>query len=419
MLRKCLFLLIFLFSASVFAQYDVEKVFAFLEDTYNKHDKDLSDVLITDLEQYLDMFPKNPHAPRVQQMLGSVWSEKRKDDEAIASYIKMLCLYPEMSNVAGSSDELRQLIAKNKSYAEKNDWLFGVLDKITSNRSLADAYYQYLGILTDLNQNGLRDWTLDACRNYIEHFPDDSRDEQVLRWMGEVYLSKKDYREAELMYTKYSFLYPNHPQLPGILVKQGEINYEHLRQKEKAQLILQKMITDYPNSDAIPDALFLRGQIFTDLTNFKEAIADYRRLVDNYPEHPKVIESLERIAEIDEKEFKDYRATINVMNEIVEKTKDESKGVDALEHIAKLYERELNDYASAAATYARIADKYPNYEKAPDRLIDAGEICEDKLDDYQKAISYYQMVLDKFPADKKAEDARKKVEKAQEKLNEN
>ena len=419
MFRKYLFLLIFLFSASVFAQYDSEKVFAFLEDTYNKHDKNLSKVLISDLEQYLAMFPKSPHAPRVQQMLGSVFSENRKEDEAIASYIKMLCLYPEMSNVAGSSDELRQLIAKNKSYAEKNDWLFGILDGIASDRSLADASYQYLSILIDLDENGLRDWTLDACRDYIEHFPGDSRDERVLRWMGEAYISKKDYREAELMYTKYSFLYPNNANLPTILVKQSQINYENLRQKEKSQLILQKMITDYPSSDAIPDALFLRGQIFTDLTNHKEAIADYRRLVDNYPDHPKVVEALERIADINEKDFKDYRATIDVLNEIVEKTKDEPKGINALEHIANLHERQLNDYAAAAATYASIADKYPNYEKAPDRLLDAGEICERKLDDYQNAISYYQLVLDKFPTHKKAEDARKKIEKAREKLNGN
>lgn len=417
--RSLVFFLIVVFTALAYAQYDQQKVFQFLEDTYNEHDKYLSDVLIADLTQYLVMYPKSPNAPRVQQMLASVYSENRKEDEAIASYIKMFCLYPEISNVAGSSDDLRQLVAKDKSYAEKKDWLFGLLDKSVPNRSLADAYYQYLSILVDLNQNGLRNWTIGACRDFIEHFPDETRNEQVLRWMADVYLSKKDYREAELMYHKYSFLYPNNPNLPMILVKQSQVNYDNLHQEEKAQLIIQKLIAEHPTSEAIPDALFLRAQIFTDLKDYKEAIADYRNLVDNYPDHAKVVDALLGIVEIDKDELKDYPATIKVLDEVVEKTKDNQKGIDALEEMAKIYERELNNYIATAETNARIAQLYPDYEKAAERLIDAGEICEKKLDDYQKAISYYQLVLDNFPNDKKAEDARKKIEKAQEKLNKN
>ena len=415
--RNFVVLLIFAFSVQSYAQYDQQKVFQFLEDTYNQHDKYLADVLISDLTQYLVMFPKSPNAPRVQQILASVYSEKRKDDEAIASYIKMFCLYPEISNVAGSSDDLRQLVAKDKSYSDKKDWLFGLLDKSVPNRSLVDAYYQYLSILVDLEQKGLQEWTLDACRDFIEHFPDEARNEQVLRWMGDVYLLKKDYREAELMYNKYSFLYPGNTNLPAILVKQSRIDYENLHQDEKAQSILQGLITDHPNSEAIPDALFLRAQIFTDLKNYKEAVANYRRLVDSYPDHAKVIDALLAIVDIDQDKLKDYPATIAVLNEIVEKTKDNQKGIDALEEMAKLYEREEKNYPATAETYARIAELYPTYERASDRLIDAGEICERKMDDYQKAISYYQMVLDKFPTNEKAEDARGKIEKAQEKLN--
>lgn len=414
-----LFLLMIIMSALVYAQYDQQKVFQFLEDTYNEHDKHLSDVLIADLTQYLIMFPKSPNAPRVQQMLASVYSENRKEDEAIASYIKMFCLYPEISNVAGSSDDLRQLVVKDKSYEAKKDWLFGLLDKNVPNRSLADAYYQYLSILVDLDQNGLHNWTIDACRDFIEQFPDETRNEQVLRWIADVYLAKRDYQEAELMYHKYSFLYPNNPNLPMILVKQSRVNYDNLHQEEKAQFILQKLIAEYPDSDAIPDALFLRAQIFTKLKDYKEAIADYRSLVDNYPDHAKVMDALLGIVEIDKDELKDYPKTIKVLDEIVEKTKDNQKGIDALEEMAKIYERELNNYSATAETNARIAQLYPDYEKAVERLIDAGEICEKKLDDYQMAISYYQMVLDKFPNDKKAEDARKKIEKAQEKLNKN
>jgi TolA-binding protein len=237
--------------------------------------------------------------------------------------------------------------------------------------------------------------------------------------MSDVYMAKRDYREAELIYVKYGHLYKDKPDYPTILYKQSVVNYENLHQKEKAQMILQEMIRAYPNAEIMPDALYLRAQIFTELRDYQEAIADYRNVVDNYPEHAKVIPALHNIVEINDDELKDYPATIKVLDEIVGKTKDEQEGIEALEEIAKLYEREVKNYSATAETYARIAELYPTYEDAPDRLIDAGEICEKKLDDYQKAISYYQLVLDKFPSHKKAEDARKKIEEAQEELNKN
>ena len=64
--RNFVVLLIFAFSVQSYAQYDQQEVFQFLEDTYNQHDKYLTDVLISDLTQYLVMFPKSPNAPRVQ-----------------------------------------------------------------------------------------------------------------------------------------------------------------------------------------------------------------------------------------------------------------------------------------------------------------------------------------------------------------
>jgi TolA-binding protein len=420
MFRKVLFLLTFLFSMNVIAQYNSERVFAFLEDTYNRHDKYLYDVLVVELEHYLKILPKSPNAARVQQMLGNVYNEKRKNDEAIACFLKMFCVYPDVANVAGNTDELRQLIANDKSYADKRDWLMGLLDQGVPNRSVQDSYFSYLGILMELNQSGLREWTIKECRDYILIYPDDARNEQVLRWMADTYVAKKDYREGVVIYSKYSFLYPNKPNEPSVLFKKAQVTYENLHDEAQALTILNGVINDYPNDAVIPDALFLRGVISEkESKNYKDAIADYRQLVDNHADNPKVIDALERTADIDEKNLKDYRATIDVLNEIVEKTKDDSKGIDALEHIGTLYERQLSDYTAAAATYARIADKYPNYEKAPDRLIDAGQLCEGKLDDYQKAISYYQMVVDKFPGNKKAEDARKRIEKAQEKLYKN
>jgi len=412
--------IILFLSLSLFAQYDEQKTFTYLEATFNLHDKQLQDVLVTELTHYLKMFPNSENASRAQQMLANVYEEKRKKDEAIASYLKMFCLYPDVANVSGNTDALRQLIANDRSYSDKKDWLLGILDQNVSAQSLVDSYYHYLSILMELDQSGLRDWILDECRNFHLQFPKDPRNEQVVQWMGDTYLAKRDYREAVLIYSKFEYLFPGNPLTPTIRYKQANVAYENLRDHGKALEILNGLITDYATDPVIPDALYLRGVINAkELRKYQDAITDFRRLVDMYPDNPKAGDALEQMRDIYEKDLKDYPGAVKALDEIVEKTKDESKGVEALEVIAGLYERRLDNYAAAAETYARIAERYPNYEKAPERLIDAGEICEKKLNDYQKAITYYQMVVDKFPNHEKAEDARKKIDDAQKELNKN
>lgn len=413
-------LLLCCFALPIFAQYDEQKTFNYLETTFNAHDKYLLDVLITELTHYLKVFPNSPNAPRAQQMLAQVYSEKRKKDETIASYLKMVCLYPDIANIAGNTDELRQLVSNERSYQDKKDWLLSIIDQNIPKRPISDSYYQYLGILVELDQSGLRDWALEECRNFYLQFPDDPRNEQVVRWMADTYLAKRDYREAVSMHSKFESLFPGNPLTPTILHQKAAVHYDNLRDHEKALEILNRLVADHSGDVVIPDALYMRGEIFSSkLKNYQDAIADYRRLVDNYPDHPNVIETLERMADIHKKDLKDYPAAITVLNEIVEKTDDETKGVGVLEEIAALYEKQLNDYEATIQTYTRIAELYPSYDKAPDRLIDAGQICERQLNDYQKAISYYQMVLDKFPAHQKADDARKKMENAQKKLGQN
>lgn len=408
------------FSFSLYAQYEEQKTFAYLEATFNKHDKYLQDVLVAELTHYMKMFPNSENASRSQQMLAKVYEEKRKKDEAIASYLKMFCLYPDVANVSGNTDDLRQLVANDRSYNEEKEWLFGILDQNVSARPLADSHYHYLSILVELDQSGLRDWLLDECRNFHLQFPNDSRNEQVVQWMGDTYLAKRDYREAVVMYSKFEYLFPDNPLTPTVRYKRANVVYENLRDEGKALEILNGLIADHANDPIMPDALYLRGVISSkELKKYQDAISDLRKLTDTYPDNPKVINALERMRDIYENDLKDYPSTIEVLDELVSKTKDEGKGIEALEDIASIYERRLDKYAAAAETYARIADLYPNYEKAPDRLIDAGELCERKLNDYPKAISYYQMVLDKFPGHDKAEDARKKIADAQEELNKN
>jgi TolA-binding protein len=405
---------------SLQAQYNPENYFTYLENTFNEHDKSLQDLLIDELSHFLILFPEDENAGRVQYMLASVYREKNKEEEALAGYLKMIYLYPASAVIAANKDDLRSLIANERSFSDQQELLRGLIDQDYGNLPANEAFLKYLETMVALKKSGLRDRNLASCREFFRRFPDDGHHDQVMLWMADVYALSRDYDEANSTYAKFAVIFPGSHHLAYILYQQGQLYYEHLRQPEKAIEILTQVVNSYADSNLAGDAWFTMAEI-KDKKNkdYSGAIADYRQVVDQYPNNEKAVEALWQIAEIQERNLKDYRAAVVSYNEIVEKYSANLRGIDALEEMADLYQSKLEDYLLTAQAYARIAELYPDYEEAPERLIDAGSVCEKRLDDYNQAITYYQMVIDNYPDSPESKEAAKKIEKAREKLADN
>lgn len=397
--------------------YSADRTFKFLEESFKRHDKKMHDFLIAELEHYLELFPKSKHARRVQYMLGSIYEKDGKKDLAVASYLKMLFLYPSAAGIAESTDSLHELISTQKSYEKKRNWLRKQIKKVSIKSYSDEGYFKYLDVMIRLDQPKLRDWTLDSCRAFIISFPSSRKNEQVLVWIADIYDQEKKFSEAEASYRKFVTVYPNSPLLPAIRYKQGVLLYENLKKDKDAVEVMATLVKKYPNSKYAVKALLLSGEIKEKkLKDYKAAIADYRRLADKYPKDENAVEALWTIAKINQVKLKDYKTANYFYSEIVNRYPKNEKGVKALEEMAKIYKGQLKDYDAAASTYARIARLYPDYEKAVQRLLDAGTICESKLKDYRRAISYYQIILEKFGSHKKAETARKRIQSASKKM---
>ena len=403
------FVLIFVTPAA--AKHSQSKTFKYLEKTFNLHDKKLRDLMIIELEHYLQIFPKSKHARPVQYMLGNIYEDMGEENYAVASYLKMIFLYPKSTKRKESIEPLKKLIAEEKSYAEKREWLLGRIKKSYVKSYSAKGYFRYLETLIELDHRKLYEWTMDSCREFIRAFPNDKKTSRVSVWLADLYVKEKNYREADSSYVKFTIVYPKSLLMPEVLYKYGTLKYEKLKEYEKAIELLGKIVKKYPKSKFADDALMLSGEIREKkLKDHKGAIADYRKLADKYSKSKNAVEALWRIAEINSK-LKSYLASISAYEEIVKKYKKNEKGIEALEEAAHLYYSKRKDYLSAAKSYARIAEIYPDYKKAPHRLMEAASIFEKKLKDSEKAVTYYKKVIAKFPAHKKAKDAAKRIEK--------
>jgi TolA-binding protein len=403
-------------ASAAMAQYEASRVFSFIQDTYNRRDKNLNEFLIGEINDFIDLFPEHEKTAEAQYLLAMVYEAKGDKHEALMSHCKTVLLYTASDQRLPSIEAARKIIANEKAYAGKGERLLAALEASSADDSAADRYYAYLELLVDLDQSDLREWSLPEIKRFIRRFPEDGRIDMALGWSADLLEKKGSHREAAAAYLKLEYAYPQSALLSYSRYSRAVILYKELGENQKAVEALNQVVADSADSVLVGSSLFLLGEIKQrKLKDYKGAIADYRTLIDSQPGNAKAIEALFAVAEINSDKLSAHTEAIAVYDEIVGKFGQDERSIKALQEAAELYKSKLNDAAKAAASYAKIAGLFPYYEKAPDMLLRAGGICEDKLKDYKKAIEYYQAVVEKFPDHRMAGEAKKRIEKAQQK----
>jgi TolA-binding protein len=422
MKSQTIFVYIFIFAsillaaATTSAQYDSDKLFAFLQDSYKQNDKKVYDFLIAELNQYLDIFPEVKNTAEAQYLLAKIYEAKGDKHEALASFLKTMYLYPNSARHEECANGARLIISKEKAYAPKKEKLLAIVDGPFEGDTLADRHYDYLGFLVELDDANLYNWTVDEAKRFISRFPNDERVEIVLREIADLYAKKGEHREAAFSYLKIEYAYSESPLLPYTRYSRGVMLYKELGETQKAIEVFTQVVTQYPQSEYAGTSIFMLAEIKQKKTkDHKGAIAEYRKFIDTYPDNAKVIDALFAIAEINADKLAAYAEAIAAYDEIVAKDSTDERGAKALEKAGDLYKNKFGDYAKAAEYYAKVAEVYPSYEKAPDLLLEAGSLSEMKLKDDKKAMEYYETILAKFPASKRAGEAKRRMAKLQEK----
>ena len=402
----------FTISTPVNAQLNATTILKFLEETYNQHEKKLHDFLLEELNNYIETFPDSSTIAEAYFLMSKIYNEKKDQDEVLATNFKIIYLFPNFLKQQECYETNQQIILKEKPYKDNQEKLNNALGKNLTGVSKSDRYFQYLSLLLTLESPKLYEWTIQEGKNFIRYFPNDSRNEQVLLWIAELYNKKGDNWEAAFSYLKFEFAFPHSVSLPLTLVNRAKLLCDELKKYEDAIKVCEKIDANFSKTEYAAPALFMIGEIKAkSLKDYEGAIVAYRKLVDTYPLEKHAVDALLALGEINAKKLKKYDNAILVYNEFIDKYRSSPNGVIALEESAKIYENDLKDYKKAAEYYGKISEIYQTYEKAPELLLKAGLICEEKLSDFEKAKEYYQIVLDKFSQDKKAKEAEKRINK--------
>lgn len=408
-----------LMAAAAHAQEDPGKLFTYLQDLYNRHDKNLNEFLIGELDQYVTRFPEGEKAPEAQYLLAKVYQEKGDKHKALAAFLKVMSVYPNADRRQESANEARLIITADNAYKEKRAALLATLESPPAGESLADRYYHYLNRVRALDNKDIADLILDDARKFLVQFAEDTRQDSVLLAIAEVYARKGDERETEASYLRLEYCFPESPLLAYARFSRGVILSKELGDHKRAIEVLSEVVTEHSQSEHAAAAQLKIAEIKREeLKDYGGAVADYRKFIESNPDSARAVEALWAIGEIDLNNLKDYNGAIHAYNEIVQKYQADKRAASAMEEVGDIYKDKLADYSKAAEVYAKIAEVFPDYEKAPDLLLKAGSLCEDKLKDYRRAAEYYRIIFEKFPKHKSVDEAKKRIEKARKKSGE-
>jgi TolA-binding protein len=203
-----------LIAAAAYAQEDPGKLFTYLQDLYNRHDKNLSEFLIGELNQYVTRFPDGEKAPEAQYLLAKVYQEKGDKHKALAAFLKAVLLFPNADRRQESANEARLILTAENAYKEKRAAMLATLEALPAGEHPADRYYHYLNQVMALDNNDIANLILDDARKFLVQFPDDARQDSVLLAIAEVYARKGDKRETEASYLRLEYCFPESPLLP-------------------------------------------------------------------------------------------------------------------------------------------------------------------------------------------------------------
>ena len=172
----------------------------------------------------------------------------------------------------------------------------------------------------------------------------------------------------------------DHQDLPGVVFTVGE-QYcylaftdknqppdEQINRFHKAITIWGKIITQFPNTNAAPQAYYYSAVCYRELGEYEKAIEYFQKAANDWPDYEYAAKALFRIANC----------------------------YEGLRNKGALPESQVNPQIEQS--YKAVVEKYPDSEFAAHTALRLGQINFDR-GQWDKAAMYFELFLQKFPQD--------------------
>ena len=281
---------------------------------------------------------------------------------------------------------------------ESGKW---ISEKNIEKKSAMMLYEQAQG----LEQAGEMAKAIGTYRKLIKQYPASSVAPDAQYWIGHLLEEQGDYYKAFKEYQKVIENYPSYKKFNEILEREYQIGNLYLSGEkmkllgmailpavDKSIEIFETIVRTAPYSSIAPRAQFNIGDAYRKIKHYSEAIPEYQKVIENYPESDLAVEARYQIGQCGYQKTlqASYDQTntdiaLDSMQTFVKKHQDSKKSVEMKQKMGELVARKAKKDFDIAEFYQKS-----NSEEA--------------------AIIYYQEVINNFPETEFAKLASKRID---------
>jgi len=211
--------------------------------------------------------------------------------------------------------------------------------------------------------------------------------------IGSELKNQKRYVEALHVLATFVDSYPKHPQAGQALTIVGQIHQTNEAWKD-AIAAYRRVIDEFQDSQFVQEAKWAIAECTINLSQWQQASAAYREYVAAYPQDAKVAEANRRIEVL--KDLVRYQGLVD--------EKDQRKAFDAQYQIAAIVASQLSNPVKAIIEYRKVVANWPQSHLADDALYAVGSTYL-SLGETDKAREALLKVAQGYPTSPLADDA--------------
>ena len=374
--------------------------------------KEFTAILLAAIDHYLEKFPEANNLDKIHMKKATIFLDQKEEIEAFFTHMEIIYMYPQSEVATVARDRMKTLIAKDGKFKSLRGKADSIVNPVTAGGNAEESYYKFIQDMVALQFDRIYTKTVAACDIFLSRHPNSIKAHEVLYWKAQILERDERYHDALAAYLKLTHIFNQSLYVTACKLKMAELFNAELKMHQKAILMLEEFLLEYPSDPQAPQAQFQMAQIIEKRKKqYLEAINVYNAVATKYPKSVEAVPALFESARLYEDRFKEYDQAIRIYSEVVRDFPDDIKSPYALTESARIYEKRLKDPLNAAQVYYRVYEIYPESSIAAESLYKSAELMEKRVKDLEKARNYYQTVVDKYGADDLAGKAAKRIEK--------
>jgi len=235
-------------------------------------------------------------------------------------------------------------------------------------------------------------------QRFLQKFPASSYAAEAAFWHGESRFYSRQLRQALQAYQQVS---PGSSRYPDALYGKGWVYYQG-SEWPKAAAEFEQVVRNYPDAPIRPEALYRLGEVQYNLKNFDAALATYQQLRREYPQDKFMASAQFRIGWV---KFKtgDTAQAVHELSQVVRQYPRHPVAADARYWLGMAYMSE-KQFERARAEFEEVLVLRPGSPLASQALLRLGDTYYNQ-GKFAQAIEGYRRIADRSTADAYTPDA--------------